>query len=193
MASDDAAAAAVGTMFHELPLRVAPQETGDPLAVSVRRTAAATGAPPSDDASLLLEADPAVRQLVAIERLTKRLRQIAMLQLLLTVVLVGFFVALLVGIFMFLSSLSDAVDRIAETLTPATLQAMVTGVQSTIDTAYDSAVNLFHLSESSESLGAYMLSAMNSTAALLERANSVGSRLLEHPVVQLSLNAGDGA
>ena len=186
MASDDAAAAAVGTMFHELPLRTAPQETGEPLAVSVRRT----GAPPSDDASLLLEADPAVRQLVAIERLTKRLRQIAMLQLLLTVVLVGFFVALLVGIFLFLSSLSDAVDRIATTLSPQTLQAMVTGVQSTIDTTYDSAVNLYHLSESSESLGAYMISAMNSTAALLERANSVGSRLLEHPVVQLSLNAG---
>ena len=127
---------------------------------------------------------------MAIERLTKRLQHLVVLQLLLTLLLVAFFVALIVGVYTALRSVSEAVDRVADTLSPAALQGMVGGVQATIDTAYESAVNLFHLSESSESLGDYMLGAMNSTAQLLERANSVGSRLLDHPVLQLSLDAG---
>ena len=83
--------------------------------------------------------------------------------------------------------IADSVRDIAETLSPQTVATMVGTMEDTLNSGFASAKNLEHLTGSSGDMGDYLLQAMNRSVLLVDTANQMASRMLNHPSIHMVL------
>lgn len=173
-------------IFREMPLKKRGASTEETAALADEAGGSATGRNPPDERSL------ALRQVEASESLARHLARTSYVLGAVTLILLIFCATVAIQLSLFLSSISESVDTISNTLTPATVSSAVESVQDSLSMTRSSVANFFDFSTDVSQMGEYIVTSLNRTSELVEQFNVVGSRLLDHPVLQMRLGGGGG-
>ena len=163
-------------LFHTLPSIVS-----HPSASSSSTAVAPTGATPAEEGAANKE--PVSPEMRALQELSK----IARLLMFTNLVFVVFVVVVLVIGAVSANSLSTSLRSIADSVGPEAVARAASTVQATLDSGFQSAQHMEHVTEHSASVVDVVLDALNNTNELVMKANILGDRLLEHPRVALEL------
>jgi len=172
-------------IFREMPLVRNGDGPSEETAAVLADEAGGGGTKDPPDARSL-----ALRQVEASESLARHLARTSYVLGFVTLILLAFCATVAIQLSLFLARISEGVEAISNTLTPTTVSSAIESVQDSLSMTRSSMSNFFDFSTDVSKMGEYLVTSLNRSTELVEQANIVGSRLLDHPMLTMRLGGG---